>query len=1051
MLGGTGVIPQRISLKGFLCYKDEQVVDFTGPSTLWMLSGLNGSGKSAIFDAVTFALFGCHRGGSQRAVELINKESRELIVEFDFGLDGKRYRARRTQKRDARGGAKGTQQLFRLDPDKPEPVPIEDTQLLRNFDAWVGDSIGLDYETFTSSVLLLQGKAEKLLDSKPEGRREVLAGIVDLKRYEALHAKADQQRRSREADLKALSNRLAALPPVAPLELAAAANRISAASETRENAQAEVQRFQRLELQAQSWGDLQDRLGQARESCRHAQGLLDARADIERAMNRLRELREVLPHLETVVRQRGELGQAAKLIEELERERLKRKEDLVRKEDALKQARDKQKLTAGRVAEQETRLREAAEGYRRSSERMVKLTEYERQEAELGRVREELKRLPEDPADVVRQHREAYDVLTAVHQAVPVLSRFRTLRDDLGRALERERDADAAHKKLRTIGEGLRAELDALRPRVEEAARDLEHANERAAGTRSLLQQARDSLKEADELHGAKVCRHCGQELKPGHVEDEKRRRARAVAEAEKRSKDADAARAEARAAEKKLRDELNDVEKRLTETREQYGAGKVQLAEAQRETQRLQADLAAAFEELTPTFRKRIAPLRPADWLATAYPEADELTALRGQAAALSATRVNLERAERQQREAMVLRSRENGCLEAMRRLQAELPPDRAGVRAEHDRLEVEKRTLEQTLEARRTELRNIDADLERLGREREQAQRALIDVEGRITKQELTRDSADQAIEAAKLRLPPAWQEAAEEVGLRRLSEWQAEREELERGGTEMRSKELQDARVKLDAHRREVAALEAQQAAFPAEAREHPDRVRERLAEARRVERSCDTELMSARQEAAALDARQRQRAEIEQEYLNAEREHAAESLLAELLGKGRLQLYLVRQAERQVVEYANAVLDRLSGGTLCLRLAGEAGVDGVAAKALELEVYNRVTGEKPINVAFLSGSQKFRVAVSLALGIGQYASRRHRPIESVIIDEGFGCLDRQGRQVMIQELQNLRSQMRCILLVSHQEEFADAFSDGYHFELHGGSTKVTRVQK
>src|SRR5262249_57578976 len=109
----------------------------------------------------------------------------------------------------------------------------------------------------------------------------------------------------------------------------------------------------------------------------------------------------------------------------------------------------------------------------------------------------------------------------------------------------------------------------------------------------------------------------------------------------------------------------------------------------------------------------------------------------------------------------------------------------------------------------------------------------------------------------------------------------------------------------------------------------------------AEARRVERSCDAELLSARQEAAALDARQRQRAEIEQEYLNAEREHAAESLLAELLGKGRLQLYLVRQAERQVVQYANPVLARLSGGTLCLRLAGEAGRQGRAAKAPEAE--------------------------------------------------------------------------------------------------------------
>jgi DNA repair exonuclease SbcCD ATPase subunit len=130
---------------------------------------------------------------------------------------------------------------------------------------------------------------------------------------------------------------------------------------------------------------------------------------------------------------------------------------------------------------------------------------------------------------------------------------------------------------------------------------------------------------------------------------------------------------------------------------------------------------------------------------------------------------------------------------------------------------------------------------------------------------------------------------------------------------------------------------------------------------------------------------------------------------------------------------------------------MRLSGEACGDGGTGKALELEVYNRATGERPINVAFLSGSQKFRVAVSLALGIGQYASRQHRPIESVIIDEGFGCLDSQGRQVMIQELQNLRSQMRCILLVSHQEDFAEAFSDGYQFRLENGATRVTRFQK
>src|SRR5262245_37747019 len=176
------MIPRRIRLSGFLCYKEEQEVAFDG-SSLWMLSGLNGSVKSTIFDAVTYALFGYHRGGSQNSAELINKDSRSLAVEFEFLVDGQPFQIRRTLRRDAKGGSpKGTQGVSRLDPASGRWVPVADTNLSDGFKAWVRDKIGLNFETFTSSVLLLQGRAEKLLDSTPKGRAEVLAGIVDLER-----------------------------------------------------------------------------------------------------------------------------------------------------------------------------------------------------------------------------------------------------------------------------------------------------------------------------------------------------------------------------------------------------------------------------------------------------------------------------------------------------------------------------------------------------------------------------------------------------------------------------------------------------------------------------------------------------------------------------------------------------------------------------------------------------------------------------------------------------------------------------------------------------
>jgi DNA repair exonuclease SbcCD ATPase subunit len=78
-----------------------------------------------------------------------------------------------------------------------------------------------------------------------------------------------------------------------------------------------------------------------------------------------------------------------------------------------------------------------------------------------------------------------------------------------------------------------------------------------------------------------------------------------------------------------------------------------------------------------------------------------------------------------------------------------------------------------------------------------------------------------------------------------------------------------------------------------------------------------------------------------------------------------------------------------------------------------------------------VNYLSGSQKFRIAVSVALAIGRFAAGQARPLESVIIDEGFGSLDRDGLHAVADELNRLRQHLRRIVLVSHQEDFADRF--------------------
>jgi exonuclease SbcC len=929
---------------------------------------------------------------------------------------------------------------------------VEGTENKRDgFDPWVRDRIGLTYETFTSSVLLLQGRAEKLLDSKPEGRREVLASIVDLERYERLHRLADDRRKRYGAQLETLTNRLSALPAVQPEELQQAEERIQQAEGAREASRKEVERLQGLEFQARGWVDVQSRLTQLAQRWQQSQKLLADAAAIEKTYGRLRELREVLPHVEVLLREKATMAAAEQKVRELGVLRQKAAGELAVKDNALKQARDKRVSMQGLIAGDEQRYREVAKKLRDSAAQMEKLKQVERQEGDLARLDRELADFPTDLAERVARARENVERLAALNQAVPLLARLAAKREELRANAAREQEVLANQQIVRAKGEKAKTNAERLEPVVEDVGRRLQEASDRAAEARTLLQQARDQLKEITQLGGSKVCRHCGQELTEGHLQEETRRRHSAVRAAEEKSRTAQETHAAVKQEAERLRAELTQAQRAYQEARLEYRDCLNQSNGVQAEAKRLHEECGQLHGDLPEPYRGRVSKNIPSDWLAVSWPAEEDLSALRREGAGHAAARQELVQLEQQLQRAGTLQAQRASLVQTLTRLRGELPADRQALREQHSQLEVEEQAQQRSLEARRKDLSQIDTELERLAKEREHCSDQVVKVGGQIKDQELTRQHAEGVVTRTHKLLPRSWQDEVDKVGLRSWSIWNAEKDELERSGTERRAKELEQARISLAELQRDRTALEAQQADFPEEARQGVEPILRKLAGARAEDKRCDEELAQARQHHALLLTHRRQREELEQEYLQTDREHAHAKLLAELLGKDRLQLHLVRQAERQVVDYANAVLDRLSGGQLYLKLVGEANGEGASAKALELEAYNRTTGDKPINVAFLSGSQKFRVAVSLALGIGQYASRQHRPIESVIIDEGFGCLDRQGRQVMIQELQNLRSQMRCILLVSHQEEFADAFANGYHFELEDGATRVRRIQK
>ncbi len=148
----------------------------------------------------------------------------------------------------------------------------------------------------------------------------------------------------------------------------------------------------------------------------------------------------------------------------------------------------------------------------------------------------------------------------------------------------------------------------------------------------------------------------------------------------------------------------------------------------------------------------------------------------------------------------------------------------------------------------------------------------------------------------------------------------------------------------------------------------------------------------------------------------------------------------------EATAGIGQLANETLNRISGGQLRLVMERETTARG---EEIKIHAIDLGSSDDALDVAFLSGSQKFRVAVALAAGIGQYSAGAGR-IRALIIDEGFGSLDDQGRQQMVDELRSLSGVLDRVFVISHQEDFRDRalFPTGYVLRKSHQRTEVLR---
>lgn len=178
--------PIRLELKEFGPYKDEIIEwDKIINEPIFLITGKTGSGKSTLFDAITYALYNKTTGGkdiaSLRTKTAADKDKTQ--VNFDFELSGKRYRIERTLaylKTGNKNLTSGKVVLMEYNSEKQDIIATKEQEVKEKIE----ELIGLDDKQFCQIIILPQGKFKEFLLSKSSEKKETLRSLFNTYFYQ---------------------------------------------------------------------------------------------------------------------------------------------------------------------------------------------------------------------------------------------------------------------------------------------------------------------------------------------------------------------------------------------------------------------------------------------------------------------------------------------------------------------------------------------------------------------------------------------------------------------------------------------------------------------------------------------------------------------------------------------------------------------------------------------------------------------------------------------------------------------------------------------------
>ncbi|MBQ8470250.1 MAG: SMC family ATPase [Clostridia bacterium] len=207
--------PLNLKLAGFGPYAGEMTLDFSrlGESGLYLITGDTGAGKTTLFDAMVYALYGTASGSDRDTAGLVSQyapEGAPSFVDFTFACRGKTYRVFRCLNKEGRqkvliDGKNLIKEAALVEEETGKVLATKLTDVTREITAL----LGLDRGQFVQIVMIAQGQFRELLTADEKVRGPILRKLFRTEPYGLLQERLGKERSEQDGVCADLQKELA--------------------------------------------------------------------------------------------------------------------------------------------------------------------------------------------------------------------------------------------------------------------------------------------------------------------------------------------------------------------------------------------------------------------------------------------------------------------------------------------------------------------------------------------------------------------------------------------------------------------------------------------------------------------------------------------------------------------------------------------------------------------------------------------------------------------------------------------------------------------------